>query len=64
VKITVKIPKARDASISMEVDGVKGKACLKATLKLRQELVGASPLQRKPDFDEYVEESVPVCAGA
>lgn len=53
MKISFTIPKSSNGAAVMEVDGVKGPACLKATKALREKLAaGTGGLKRKPEFRE------------
>jgi hypothetical protein len=59
--VTVTIPKTRNELVTVAVDGVEGRICLKTTLSLRKMLVGAKPLTRKPEFDREVDEEEKIC---
>lgn len=53
MKIQIRISKVSNVPATMLVDGVKGRGCLLATKKLREQTVGAKALEHT---DEYVQE--------
>lgn len=52
MKIVMKIPKVLNGTVKMEVEEAQGTECLARTLALRRQMVGATPLERKPEFHE------------
>lgn len=51
MKIAFHIDKATGKA-SMEVDGIKGPACLAKTEAIRRKLAADAPLRRKPEFKD------------